>query len=391
MPSIGKDLAAIRSHLGLTIQDIQYATKIPVATLKTIENDSIFTMQNEGKTYIRSFVRSYGRALKIDDTILVKALDQYEDGNYNDLLLQGYQALANKKEDATGELPNDRSPLATDSSETPVDESDKKDLFSVTGRSVKTPPDEISSEEVSDNVEEPEPGMPTEEQSTDETDTVKTVEPVTSVNEPSVNSVDWANMGQKYSNKKTKAPAWLISLIILAVIAAAGIYVLYASGILGSDDSEIEPVNNTENQATRGGLSLDLEEPITETTEQEMAGVLDEVLYITIYAAFEKLDPVRVWSDLKPRLDPYWLEQGSAIEFEFADTVRIRGNYSNMLLFKNGHLIHNFFDELFNDEENAVELTRSFFSSDTKWATPISFELPEGVAEPDSIVQRPTF
>ncbi|TVQ04139.1 MAG: hypothetical protein EA359_07460 [Balneolaceae bacterium] len=389
MPSIGKDLAAIRSHLGLTIQDIQYATKIPVSTLKTIENDSIFTMQNEGKTYIRSFVRSYGRALKIDDDILVKALDQYEDGNYNDLLLQGYQALANKKEDATGELLNDRSPLVTDSSERPVDESDKKDLFSETGRSVKTPPDEISSEEVTDSVKEP--GALTEEQSIEGIDNVKTIEPVKSVNEPSINSVDWANMGQKYSNKKTKAPAWLISLIILAVIAAAGIYVLYTSGILGSDDSEIEPVNNTENQATRGGLSLDLDEPITETTEQEIAGLLDDVLYVTIYAAFERLDPVRVWSDLKPRLDPYWLEQGSAIEFEFADTVRIRGNYSNMLLFKNGHLIHNFFDELFNDEENAVELTRSFFSSDTKWATPISFELPEGVAEPDSIVQRPTF
>jgi hypothetical protein len=390
MPSIGKDLAAIRNHLGLTVQDIQYATKIPVSTLKTIENDSIFTKQNEGKTYIRSFVRSYGRALKIDDSILIKALDQFDDGNYNNLLLQGFQELA-EKEDTAREMPKDSDSAVTEPSDRPAKKSDKTDLFSETVPGDKTQPDEITTDVISDTGEKSETASLKEEQSKEETGPVKPVNTVSSINEPSVNSVDWANMGQKFSKDKKKMPAWLISLIILAVIAAAGIYILYASDMLDTGNSETEAVISTESQDVRGGLSLDFDEPIYETTEQETTVVLDEVLHITIYAAFERLDPVRVWSDLKPRLDPYWLEQGSAIEFEFADTVRIRGNYSNMLLFKNGHLIQDFYNEFFNEEENAVELTRSYFITDPKWAAPVSFELPEGVALPDSIVQRPTF
>ncbi len=61
MPAIGKDLSKIRSHLGYSVQDIQHYTKIPVSTLESIENGTIFGDPEENQTYIRSFVRSYGR------------------------------------------------------------------------------------------------------------------------------------------------------------------------------------------------------------------------------------------------------------------------------------------------------------------------------------------
>src|SRR5690625_2441245 len=90
MPSLGKDLVKIRTHLGLTIQDIQYATKIPVHTLAKIEDDTIFDQSEEGTIYIRSFVRSYGRALNINESLMIEALDQYEAGTYQSLLIQNY-------------------------------------------------------------------------------------------------------------------------------------------------------------------------------------------------------------------------------------------------------------------------------------------------------------
>src|SRR5690625_1562173 len=109
MPSLGKDLVKIRTHLGLTIQDIQYATKIPVHTLAKIEDDTIFDQSEEGTIYIRSFVRSYGRALNINESLMIEALDQYEAGTYQNLLIQNYfgEDAPDVKPGSTGDSPHD--------------------------------------------------------------------------------------------------------------------------------------------------------------------------------------------------------------------------------------------------------------------------------------------
>ena len=98
MPSLGKDLETIRKHLGLTIQDIQNATKLPLNTLRSIENDDIFEQQEENITYVRSFIRTYARNLKLDDELVTRALDQEEIGNYNHLLLNAYPELKKEAE-----------------------------------------------------------------------------------------------------------------------------------------------------------------------------------------------------------------------------------------------------------------------------------------------------
>ncbi len=92
MPSIGKDLAKIRTSLGLTLQDIQATIKIPMDTLEKIENGTIYEDSEHGKTYVRSFIRSYGRALKIDNEVMINGLNQQETGNYNHLLWNNYEA-----------------------------------------------------------------------------------------------------------------------------------------------------------------------------------------------------------------------------------------------------------------------------------------------------------
>ena len=124
MPAIGKDLSKIRSHLGLSIQDIQHYTKIPVSTLKSIENGKIFNHPDENQTYVRSFVRSYARALKIDDDVMIKALDQNEAGTYSHLLLEDYPELyQDKATEHEPETPTESKPeLENENSEPEPDE-----------------------------------------------------------------------------------------------------------------------------------------------------------------------------------------------------------------------------------------------------------------------------
>lgn len=403
MPAIGKDLSKIRSHLGLSIQDIQHETKIPVSTLRSIENGSIFDHPEENQTYIRSFVRSYGRALKIDDEVMINALDQHEIGNYNNLLLENYPEL--DPEIAAGPQPEEDKKSEQDSDIEESDDEPEEQLIDIQGFEKDNDEEktEIKQIEISD---EPVDDTPQKESKTDKkTSSTHSTKPKTNDTEKSVKSVDWADVGRKFNQEKKHTPIWIIGLIIILLIAAFVSYFLYQNGFLSFDrlmqNDQQEQVSSGSEMSQRN-LSLDLSDsllssetgptPQPETTnEQEMATELGDVLELTVYAAYDGLGPVRVWSDLKPRMDPYWLEQGTAMNFEFEDTIRVRGSYSDLLLLKDGHLVENATREFLSEEEDYIELTRDFFSSDPKWTTSIEYQLPEGVSPPDSIAIRPTF
>ncbi|NBC04759.1 MAG: hypothetical protein GVY20_13775 [Bacteroidetes bacterium] len=403
MPAIGKDLSKIRSHLGLSIQDIQHETKIPVSTLRSIENGSIFDHPEENQTYIRSFVRSYGRALKIDDEVMINALDQHEIGNYNNLLLENYPEL--DPEISAGPQPEDDKKSEQDPDKKESDDEPEEKLIDIQGfeKDHDEEKTEIKQIEISD---EPVDDSPQKESTTNkETPSTHSTKPKINDTEKSVKSVDWADVGRKFNQQKKHTPIWIIGLIIILLIAAFVSYFLYQNGFLSFDrlmqNDQQEQVSSGSEMSQRN-LSLDLSDslsssetgptPQPETTnEQEPSTELDDVLELTVYAAYDALGPVRVWSDLKPRMDPYWLEQGTAMNFEFEDTIRVRGSYSNLLLLKDGHLVENAAQEFFSEEEDYIELTRDFFSSDQKWSTSIEYQLPEGVSPPDSIAIRPTF
>lgn len=350
MPSIGKDLATIRTHLGYTIEDIHGLTKIPLNTLQSIENGAIFEQSDEIKTYVRSFVRSYGRALKLDDDKVVTALDQQENGNYNHLLLKKFPELyevyeVDKPEDAP----------ADESEELPEDSPDEK--------------------------------LPSQEDPDEEA--INEFKPTPA---PGVRSVNWADMGKQFYPTQKSTPAWIIGIFVIIIVVLAAAYFLFENDYFSSDN--VLPQNpEPEQQApvNPSGTELQLEVTGSPNESASVNAVLEDTLYLTIYAATDKLEPVRVWSDLKPRIDPYWLDQGMAFNFEFTDTIRVRGQYSRMLFFLNGHLIPNFRQNHYNAEENAVELTRDLFDDNAEWASPVSFELPEGMAPPDTVANRPSF
>lgn len=404
MPALGKDLSKIRSHLGLSIQDIQHYTKIPVSTLQSIENGSIFAHPEENQTYIRSFARSYARALKIDDDVMIKALDQNEAGNYNHLLLEQYPELQ------PDQLDEDEQKTEPESEEEPEKEETSESVES--GLFDQPKAEEIEKESEDDDsteIERIELVTDKEESSDDEEPEIpKTAtspvaeesKPRTTETEKSVKSVDWADVGRKFNQEKKRTPVWIIGLIIILIVAAFMGYFLYENGFLGFQDlipeqqEEVTPQSET----SQSSLSLDLEDSLAASdagNQPEMGGQsaseLGDVLELTVYAAYGDLGPVRVWTDLKPRMDPYWLEEGTAMHFEFEDTIRVRGPYPDLLLLKDGHLVENAAQEFLQQNEDYIQITRDFFASDSKWTTSIDYQLPEGVQPPDSIANRPTF
>ena len=76
--SLGKDFAVLRNNLGFSLEKVHSEIKIPKSVLESIENDSIFDDQGSNKTYIRSFVRSYGKFLGLSEEVMVQALDLFE-------------------------------------------------------------------------------------------------------------------------------------------------------------------------------------------------------------------------------------------------------------------------------------------------------------------------
>lgn len=477
MKTIGHDLAVIRIHQNLTLDDIHRATRISVETLKKIEDGSIFTSKEENNTYIRSFVRAYAKALKIDEELTIRALDQFEAGTYEHLLLEPFPKIIGKgtlpypvgagpdspsgegaKGDAkeagsaatgsenrgttapvssspgsmkggseAGTAASGKPAPGTAASDIPGSEAQTERIKvssqkgttvasttsgpSAAGSSTgSTAPASASGETGADKPgvetgadkpvaekrdasqsEDAQPGA--EKRDTAQSDTAQSdaAQPGDasegasgSANKP---RTDWAEMGKRfYPNEKNSSP-WLIVVAAVVVIALAIVYLVTRNSDLESALSE-ENLSETVGSGAESGLNLDLDTPVEEPPPPP---ALDDTLYLTIYAAHDKLDPVRVWADLKPRVDAYWLEQGEAWHFEFADTIRITGQHNRMLLFLNGHLIENPRQNHYNTERSAVELTRSLFEEDPRWASEVSLQLPEGVSEPDSTKFRPIF
>ena len=426
MPSIGKDLVKIRKHLGLTLQDIQFATKLPQHTLEKIENDTIFVDAEEGPIYTRNFVRSYGRVLKIDDDLLIEALNLREAGKYNHQLFKDYPELAeelpgdaglepasgsdktasekigDKKKEPDNGLKSENKDSSDNLFDEPADQSEKKEDSSV---SAAAPPSKTGKESTGSDIKTKDTKKSENEDSslkTKEGDTPKpgAAKPAKKPANPekSTKEVDWADVGQKISQDKKQIPAWVIGLIILILVLGVAGYFVYQSGILSSESTSQQEGSTPTADPTGTSLSIELDEPQPQPRQEEEmlatpdpVSALDDTLDIVVYAAFGNVDPVRVWSDTKPRFDPYWIEQGGAMTFDFEDTVQIRGPYDNMLVFMNGHLIENMVQNFYNEEEDYVEVTRSDFTSDSKWSETTDLQVPEGVEPPQEIRSRPTF
>ncbi|WP_428235084.1 helix-turn-helix domain-containing protein [Gracilimonas sp.] len=357
--SLGKDLASIRKSQNLSLEDIQNAIKIPLNTLKSIEDDSIFSDKGKNKTYVRSFVRSYAKVLKIEDDEIVQALDELEEGTYTGSL------IGDSTEDET-ESQFDLAPKDTLPSESPDD-------------------DKPAFEETKPKQEPKEPK--------------RTPPP------PEEDPINWADMGRKFTTASKDSRVWLM-ILIFVIVGALGTtgYIFWddIGSFFQSETAETDqpttgqsdqnaippaPVDSTaitENNETETG-----ETPATENDQTSPAGPIElgDTLTISVYAAYGQLEPVRVTSDLNWRTNPFWMEQGESYYFDFSDTLLVRGQYSRLLLMFNGHVIENPRQNYFNSAFNSIMITRDVLDQPRYLAPPPS-EFPLSVGPPDSTVYR---
>lgn len=353
MASLGNDLAGIRKRLKFSLEDIHSFTKIPANILQAIEDDSIFTSLDENKTYIRSYVRSYGKALKLKDDLVVEALNQFETGDYTGWLLQG-------------EAGAETQPASFDDEEIE-----------------KTEP------EAEGMVHDHAPELPGEEKPT-QNNHEKVPEP------PSIGSVDWADMGRKFTPLQTKSRMWIGIIVILMIIVAVLFFWFYQNNpnLLSSIDGSAETSQSLlQPSIVPDSLQLNLTDA-ENTSPAVTTGslqVLPDTLTMLIYAAYNKLEPVRVFTDVMDNLNPYWIERGEAFRFEFVNLIRLRGQYSRMELLLNGHPLENFYPRFYNPDIRMVEIERNVFEGDNKWLQPPPDSASLHFLPPSVVVDRPIF
>lgn len=341
MPSLGKDLAAIRNEKELSIEDVQQATKVPPNILQSIEDDSIFTELQENATYIRSYVRSYAKAVGVKEEDIVEALNREEAGNYEGNLR---------------ETPNSDEKFSEEKKAKDNPESKNGDMLEE-----HTP---------KFSFDQNEPDSPKKE-----IDTSKSA-----YTPHSVSTIDWADVGRKAKPAQSRSRIWYgLIVIVVIVLALAAIFLFY--NYYNSDPAE-EPVPGNKSAMLEPEAPSDsLRESLitkndgsiatTGTTRGEQ-GSLADTLSIALYAANGRLDPVRVYTDILGRRNPYWIQQGDTLQLNFVNTVRIRAanQYNRLQLLVNGHVIPDFYRQYYNSESQMIELDRSIFEDDPKWRTP---------------------
>ena len=359
MASLGNDLASIRIEKELSIEDVKQRTKIPVNILKSIENDSIFNKMDENDPYTRSYVRSYAKAIGIESNEIVRALNQAQKGTYKGGLL--------KDTNIERQTSLDYDPPKTDQK---VEEKKTSDMVH----------DHAPLDSDSDTSKEQEP-----HQSTSPTSSTSST--------PSVSNVDWVDMGRRFTPMQSKSRIWGGVIILLALVVGIGAwyYFFYEKGTNGNE--QVTQNETTQPAIDPDSLQLDVTVPANRNneslTENNETETLPDTLTLVIYAAYDKLEPVRVNTDVINSLNPYWIEQGEAFRFEFVNSMEFRGQYSRMALIFNGHLIENFRQEFFNPESGMIEINRSFFEDDPQWLQPAPDSL--NVPQPITIRDRPSF
>lgn len=388
MASLGEDLARLRKKESLTLQDIYDVTRLPANIIKAIENETIFSDPTKNPTYVRSFVRTYARALKIREDDIVEALDKTDLGKYDGLIKQKYSGLSQGKETAPTEGDED----TEDASYQPrfsladAEEKAKKEEKSAeTDKAEKNKPDSSQTPKPAPKAAESKNKAEDEETNTARPNKRRFPPP------PQVENVDWVKMSAKTVDSPSKSHTAIITVVIL-ILAGLLVYFIYSFGgnpfsrhknpsFATTTDSSTElaqvPVDSVK-------VAAQVNKPLPVITD-----TVPDTLHLDIYAAFNKLDPVRVKTDVLDSLNPYWIEQGNAMRFEFVKDIFIRGQFDRMILLLNGHPIQDF--TKYKNQDGLVHISRSILENDPKWLTPAPDSLGHGVPFPSRILERPHF
>ncbi len=327
MASLGSDLAALRKERGLSLDDVQQITKLSPAVLQSIEDNSIFDQINTNTTYVRSYVRNYAKAIKVDDAEILKALDKAEAGEYRGGLGKSTEeseeaARQSKEEGNRGEgMVHDHSPEY--SMYKPAAKSNMAEETASLGKS---------------------------------------------------SSVDWTKVNSK-SNKTSssfflsRSNGWLWILLLILLVAAGVLVYKYFNDSLGHNEVKATPTAQREAVIPADTLQQMLLPQKNSAQPVFTAQPLPDTLTVAVIAAAGKLEPVRVYTDIAGIRRPYWIEFRDTMRFNFVDEFRVRavGQFDRMKLVFYGHEIENYYERFYDSEAEMVVLSRSIIEDHPEW------------------------
>ena len=157
-----------------------------------------------------------------------------------------------------------------------------------------------------------------------------------------------------------------------------------------NQNSEISETSTMdENQNTSAILTTEETALLDSTTLQNLAQFPD-TLQIVVYAAYDKLEPIRIGSDLRESVYPIWIEQGEAYYFDFNQEITIRGQLRRMLILFNNNVIEAPLERFAGVQANTVQLTRIRLAA-AEFEEKQELVLPNGVSKPDTIIYAINF
>lgn len=255
MSNFFEDLVRIRKEKRLSRQDVLYKCRIPIETIESIEDGSIFSGQMRNKTYIRSYFRTYGKAIGINDEDMTTALDEHESGLYESGLISKYITGVDPSDPAKTDEGFGSEPTGTDASSR-LNTVDSESNTDPDRNAKKTKPGKIitpeSQEKTLEDVEWEDLSFP-KIQSTSTTGFGSSESPgfsppsaVNLPDPPDVRAIDWSSKVKKavYRPQKNRLFWVIIAIVLAAGLALASILWYWKS------DERTTPMQTAPEQTT---------------------------------------------------------------------------------------------------------------------------------------------
>jgi hypothetical protein len=423
-----EDLKAIRENLKMSIQDVYEKTRISAENIRLIESGELYTRPDANKIYLRSFTRTYAKAVGVSDEDITTALDYMEADMYEGFLAEKY--LGSKPETVAPKVPPKPPFPKNPASDKPVgqksdvgrdeqtdkqsdgplfDTSDADDYHGDTaqtgpGGDTATPdtagmdagktsdPESVSSSR-SGQYSASEPAPPRAENKKIRRTSTRTTsifapaipgrEPLEPTDDPADGSVNWADVNKKMVSRKD-GNGLLIFLGLLGIVLVAAL--IYLLSTANGDESDTGVATVPGPRLEQQMASDTLGAPLAPDPAQ-LAAALPDTLVLTVYAARGNLEPVRILSDLFNIQRPYWVEAGRAMQFEFIQDIQIRGNLERMILMYDDRIITDF--QQYDAENRVISISREQFLRDPTMRSFSTDVMPDNLPGPVEIMERP--
>lgn len=290
---LAADFRQLRADRGLTLEDLHEETKIPRSLLEQFEETALFDHAMFNRVYLRSFVRTYAEVAGLPIEEAMTALEEAMDARYQGGLL-GVGAGEGPGEGA-GEGPGETPPAATEQPAAPV-----------------PPTAPVPPAAPEGDPEPPAPVAPTKQQPSSAPRQAPPEEPPT----------DWASLSPPPGTgrvgrrpQRVGVPGW-VWFVGVAVLLGVGIWGLLR--LAGGGDAPDRPAAGR----TPAAADTASAPPDTAAAPPRPAVVLGDTMHVTVIAARDKVDPLRVTRDDDVRR-PYWIEQGEARVFPATQRIVI--------------------------------------------------------------------